>query len=141
MTNLYLANLLTQKGLSMKNRKLLLLLVVMSLVLMTVVGGINAQDEEPFKVAFVYVAPIGDLGWTYMHEEGRLALEAEFGDDIETTFIENVPEGPDSERVIRNFAEQGYDVIVTTSFGYMDATATVALEFPDIQFVHVVDMV
>jgi basic membrane protein A and related proteins len=119
----------------MKHRKLLIVLAAMLLAL-TIVGGINAQDE-PFKVAFVYVAPIGDLGWTYMHEQGRLAVEEEFGDAVETTYIENVPEGPDSERVIRQFADEGYDLIITTTIGYMDPTATVALEYPDIQFVHI----
>ncbi len=96
-----------------------------------------AESKEPFKVAFVYVAPIGDLGWTYAHDEGRLMLEEEFGDDIETVFVENIPEGPDAERVIRDFAQKGYDLIITTSFGYMDPTLTVAEEFPDAQFVHI----
>ncbi len=96
-----------------------------------------AAEEEPFKVAFVYVAPIGDLGWTWAHEQGRLAVEEEFGDQVETAFIENVPEGPEAERVIRDFAQKGFDLIITTSFGYMDPTVTVAQEFPDIWFVHI----
>ena len=58
----------------------------------------TAEDGEPFRVAFVYVAPIGDLGWTWTHEQGRLAIEEEFGDAVETAFVENVPEGPESER-------------------------------------------
>lgn len=95
------------------------------------------EAEEPFKIAFVYVAPIGDLGWTFAHDEGRLAIEEEFGDAVETSFIENVPEGADSERVIRDFAQKGNDLIITTSFGYMDPTVTVAQEFPDTQFVHI----
>jgi basic membrane protein A len=94
-------------------------------------------SEEPFKVAFVYVAPIGDLGWTWAHDQGRLAIESELGDKVETAFIENVPEGPEAERVIRDFAQKGFDLIFTTSFGYMDPTITVAQEFPDVQFVHV----
>lgn len=93
--------------------------------------------EEPFKVAFVYVAPIGDLGWTWAHDQGRLALEERFGDRVETAFIENVPEGPEAERVIRDFARQGFDLIITTSFGFMDPTLNVAQEFPDKWFVHV----
>jgi basic membrane protein A len=93
--------------------------------------------EEPFKVAFVYVAPIGDLGWTWAHEQGRLLIEQEFGDKVETAYIENVPEGPEAERVIRDFAQKGYDLILTTSFGYMDPTITVAQEFPEIWFVHI----
>ncbi|MDH4117282.1 MAG: BMP family ABC transporter substrate-binding protein [Acidimicrobiia bacterium] len=88
-----------------------------------------------FKAAFVYVAPIGDLGWTWAHDQGRIALEEELG--IETAFIENVPEGPDAERVIRDFAQKGYNVVFTTSFGYMDPTINVASEFPDTQFVHI----
>ena len=90
---------------------------------------------EKIKVAFVYVAPIGDLGWTWAQDQGRLAVENELG--VETAFIENVPEGPDAERVIRDFAQKGYDIIFTTSFGFMDPTVTVAKEFPDTTFVHI----
>ncbi len=100
----------------------------------------SAGGEEmaaPLKVAFVYVAPIGDLGWTYAHDQGRLYLEENLEGGAETAFIENVPEGPDAERVIRDFAHKGYDLIITTSFGYMDPTLTVAQEFPDAHFVHV----
>jgi basic membrane protein A and related proteins len=93
------------------------------------------EPDQPLRVAFVYVAPIGDLGWTWAHDQGRLYLEEQMG--VETTFIENVPEGPDAERVIRDFAQRGYDLIITTSFGYMDPTLTVAEEFPDTHFVHV----
>jgi len=99
-----------------------------------------AGDEDmamPLQVAFVYVAPIGDLGWTYAHDEGRLYLEANLEGGAETAFIENVPEGPDAERVIRDFAQKGYNLVITTSFGYMDPTLTVAQEFPDQYFVHV----
>jgi len=91
---------------------------------------------EKLKVAFVYVAPIGDLGWTWAHEQGRLMVEKEFGDRVETAYIENVPEGPDAERVIRDYAQKGYDVIFTTSFGFMDPTVTVAGEFPGKYFMH-----
>ena len=97
----------------------------------------EATAEEPFKIAFVYVAPIGDLGWTYAHDEGRLAIEEQFGDAVETVFIENIPEGPDAERVIRDFAQKGNDLIIATSFGYMDPMINVASEFPDTQFVHI----
>ena len=93
--------------------------------------------EEPFKVAFVYVAPIGDLGWTWAHDQGRLDLEREFGDMLETSYIENVPEGPEAERVIRDYAQRGYDLVITTSFGFMDPTIEVAKEFPDKWFVHI----
>ena len=93
--------------------------------------------EEPFKIAFVYVAPIGDLGWTWAHDQGRLMVEEEFGDAVETAYIELVPEGPEAERVIRDFAQKGYDLIITTSWGYMDPTITVAQEFPETWFVHI----
>ncbi len=94
-------------------------------------------DEEPLNVAFVYVAPIGDLGWSFAHDQGRLQMEEALGDQIETVFIENVPEGPESERVIRDFVQKGNDLIIATSFGYMDPMLTVAEEFPDVQFVHI----
>jgi basic membrane protein A len=123
----------------MNNNRLLLFFSVALMVILLAVGGVVAQDDDegPLRVAFVYVAPIGDLGWTYMHDLARQEMEEELSDAIETAFVESVPEGPDSERVIRNFAEQGYDLIITTSFGYMDPTITVAEEFPDIQFVHI----
>ena len=92
-------------------------------------------DSSDFKAAFVYVAPIGDLGWTFAHDQGRLMMEEEL--EIETAFVENVPEGPEGERVIRDFAMKGYDLIFTTSFGYMDGTITVSEEFPETQFVHI----
>jgi basic membrane protein A and related proteins len=93
--------------------------------------------EGKFNVAFVYVGPIGDGGWTYAHNEGRLYLENELGDAVHTAYLETVPEGADAERVIRNLARAGFNAIFTTSFGYMDSTAVVAEEFPDIYFVHV----
>lgn len=96
-----------------------------------------AESEGALKVAFVYVAPIGDLGWTWAHDQGRLYLEEQLGDGVETAFIESVPEGPDAERVIRDFAEKDFDLIITTSFGYMDPTLMVAGEYPDTHFVHV----
>ncbi|MCY3900508.1 MAG: BMP family ABC transporter substrate-binding protein [Caldilineaceae bacterium] len=99
-----------------------------------------AGDDDmamPLQVAFVYVAPIGDLGWTYAHDQGRLFLEENLEGGAETAFIEMVPEGPDAERVIRDFAQKGYDLVITTSFGYMDPTLTVAQEFPEQYFVHV----
>ncbi len=92
-------------------------------------------EGDDFKVAFVYVAPIGDLGWSWAQDQGRLYVEEQLG--VETTYIENVPEGPDAERVIRDFAQKGYDLIFTTSFGFMDPTITVAKEFPETWFVHI----
>lgn len=95
----------------------------------------GSAPGEDFAVAFVYVAPIGDLGWTWAHDQGRLQIEQQLG--IPTAYIESVPEGPEAERVIRDFAQKGYDVIFTTSFGFMDATINIAADFPDVQFVHI----
>ncbi len=97
-------------------------------------GPVSAQD--PTKVAFVYVGPVGDHGWTYRHDVGRKAVEAEFGDKVETTYVESVAEGADAERVIRNLASKGNDLVFTTSFGYMNPTAKVAKQFPDVKFEH-----
>ena len=96
----------------------------------------GAMAEDKLKVGFVYVGPVGDHGWTYQHDQGRLALEEAMGDKIETTFIENVAEGPDAERVIRRMAEEGHGLIYTTSFGYMNPTIKVAKKFPDVKFEH-----
>ncbi|AZZ93913.1 BMP family ABC transporter substrate-binding protein [Hahella sp. KA22] len=95
-----------------------------------------SNAEEPFKVGFVYVGPIGDHGWSYQHDQGRQALEKHFGDKVKTTYVENVPEGADAERVIRNLAKSGHKVIFTTSFGFMNPTLKVAAQFPDVVFEH-----
>lgn len=100
------------------------------------VGMATGAVAEKTKVGFVYVGPIGDGGWTYEHNIGRLAVEEAFGDDVETVFVENVPEGPDAERVMTQMALQGADLIFTTSFGYMDPTINVAAKFPDVKFEH-----
>ena len=103
----------------------------------------SAQDATPaasgekFKVAFVYIGPIGDMGWTWEHDQGRLALQ-EAIPNVETVYQESVPENPaDAERVIRGFAQDGANAIMTTAFGYMDPTINVAKDFPDVQFVHI----
>ena len=95
-----------------------------------------AQAADPLKVAFVYLGPVGDGGWTYQHDLGRLAIEKEFGSKIKTTYVENVPETADAERVIRQLAVDGNQLIFTTSFGYMDPTIKVAKMFPKVHFVH-----
>lgn len=95
-----------------------------------------AFADDPTKVGFVYVGPIGDGGWTYQHDQGRLAVEEAFGDDVETIYQESVPEGADSARVMTQMALSGADIIFTTSFGYMDATNEVAGKFPDVKFEH-----
>ncbi|MDZ4094836.1 MAG: BMP family ABC transporter substrate-binding protein [Paracoccaceae bacterium] len=101
---------------------------------LTIGGTAFAQDKV--KACFVYVGPIGDGGWTYQHEQGRLAVEAAYGDKVETAYQENVPEGADAERVLTQMALSGCNIIFTTSFGYMDATNTVAAKFPNVKFEH-----
>ena len=92
---------------------------------------------EPLKVAFVYIGPVGDAGWTFAHDTGRKAVDAKFGDKVKTTFIENVPESAaDAERVFRQLATDGNKLIFGTSFGYMEAMLKVAKEFPDVKFEH-----
>ncbi|MFC3606239.1 BMP family ABC transporter substrate-binding protein [Stutzerimonas tarimensis] len=98
--------------------------------------ALTAVAADPLKVGFVYVGPIGDHGWTYQHDQGRLMLEKELGDKIQTSFVENVAEGADAERVIRNMARGGHELIFTTSFGYMNPTVKVASQFPEVTFEH-----
>jgi len=95
-----------------------------------------ADGHEPLKVGFIYVGPIGDFGWSYEHDQGRLAVEEAFGDKVETSYLESVAEGPDAERAIRQMAQNGHDLIFTTSFGYMNPTLKVAEQFPDVKFEH-----
>ncbi|MDC0564580.1 BMP family ABC transporter substrate-binding protein [Alphaproteobacteria bacterium] len=97
----------------------------------------DGASPSPLKVGFVYLTNPGDHGWTYAHEVGRQDLQAHFGDKIETNFVENVAEGPDAARVIRELVEQGNEVIFTTSFGYMDPTLKVSKEFPNVKFHHI----
>ena len=96
----------------------------------------SAMAADPVKVGFVYVGPIGDGGWTYYHDVARLEVEEHFGDAVETTFVESVPEGADAERVLTQMALSGHDLIFTTSFGYMDPTINVAAKFPNVKFEH-----
>jgi len=104
-------------------------------ILGALASGAIAQDD-PVKVGFVYVGPVGDGGWTYEHDQARQAVVAHFGDAVETVFVESVPEGPDAERVMTQMALEGADLIFTTSFGYMDPTINVAAQFPDVRFEH-----
>ena len=97
---------------------------------------LSVSAADPLKVGFVYIGPIGDHGWTYQHEQGRQAVIKQLGDQVETSYVENVPEGADAERVIRNMAKGGYDLIFTTSFGYMNPTLKVAKQFPKVTFEH-----
>ncbi|MDH3472635.1 MAG: BMP family ABC transporter substrate-binding protein [Rhodospirillales bacterium] len=100
------------------------------------VAGPRAFAAEATKVGFVYVGPVGDFGWTHGHDLGREAVEHHFGDKVKTTFVENVAEGPDAERVIRQLAAGGHELIFTTSFGFMNPTLRVAKQFPKVKFEH-----
>ena len=91
---------------------------------------------EPLKIGFIYSGPISDGGWTFQHDLGRKAIEAEFGDKIKTSFVESVPESAEAERFIRQYALDGYKLIFTTSFGFMDPTIKVAKQFPKVIFEH-----
>ncbi len=95
-----------------------------------------AAKAEPLKIAFAYVGPVGDGGWTFAHDNARKALEKEFGDKIQTSFVENVPESADAERVIRDMAGQGNKLIFGTTFGYMETMLKVAPDFKDVKFEH-----
>ncbi|MDD3980962.1 MAG: BMP family ABC transporter substrate-binding protein [Spirochaetia bacterium] len=124
-------------------KKLILGVLVLALAF-SLAAPLAAQAKKPLKIAFVYIGPPGDMGWTYEQDRGRLAAVQHFGSKIETNYVENVPEGPDAERVIRQLALQGFgkdkkegaDMIFTTSFGYMDPTFAVAKDFPKVIFEH-----
>src|SRR5512134_2430500 len=95
-----------------------------------------AAAQQPLKIGFVYVSPVGDAGWTYQHDLGRKAIEKQYGSKIVTKYVENVPEGADAERVIRELAASGHQLVFTTSFGYMNPTIKVAKAFPKVHFEH-----
>jgi simple sugar transport system substrate-binding protein len=95
-----------------------------------------APKPAPLKIGFAYVGPVGDGGWTFAHDNGRKALEKEFGDKIVTSFVENVPESADAERVIRDMAGQGNKLIFGTTFGYMEPMLKVAADTKDVKFEH-----
>jgi simple sugar transport system substrate-binding protein len=96
----------------------------------------GAAAKDHIKVGFVYVSPIGDAGWSYQHDQGRKYMDKKLGDKVETQYVENVGEGADAERVIRQLASGGADLIFTTSFGYMNPTIKVARQFPNVVFEH-----
>jgi simple sugar transport system substrate-binding protein len=95
-----------------------------------------AQTKAPLKIGFVYVSPIGDAGWTFQHDTGRKQMEKALGGKVTTKYVESVPEGADAERVIRDLAQSGHNLIFTTSFGYMNPTLKVATTFPKVDFEH-----
>ena len=108
-----------------------MLIVALSVMFFSV-----AHAGDKVKVGFIYVGPIGDHGWTYRHDIGRLDVEKHFGDKVETIYLENVKYGPDAERAIRAMAKNGADIIFATSFGYMEPMLKVAKEFPNVKFEH-----
>jgi simple sugar transport system substrate-binding protein len=117
------------------NRRTLIALAAMAASL-SLAASAPARAADPLKVAFVYVGPVGDAGWTYAHEQGRLQMEKAMTSKVKSTYVENVPEGADAERVIRKLAADGNKLIFTTSFGFMNPTEKVAKAFPGVVFEH-----
>ncbi len=113
-----------------------LLITAAAVVLAIAAASTVSSAADKLKVGFIYLGPIGDLGWTYRHEVGRQEMVKALGDKIETTYLENVSEGPDAERSIEQLARTGHQLIFTTSFGYMDPTLKVAKKYPKIMFEH-----
>ena len=110
------------------------------IALMTTAAAVSlaasAEAADKLKACWVYVGPVGDFGYSYQHDQGRLAAEKALGDKIETAYLENVQEGPDAERAFERLARQGCKIIFGTSFGFMDAELKVAGKFPDVKFEH-----
>src|SRR6202035_3365629 len=115
-------------------RKILIAAAAVMVTAGATLFGASAADK--LKVGFIYLGPVGDFGWTYQHELGRQAVVKDLGDKIETTYLENVSEGPDAERSIEQLARAGNTLIFTTSFGYMDPTLKVAKKYPKVFFEH-----
>lgn len=99
-------------------------------------ASVAAAPVAPLKIAFAYVGPVGDAGWTFAHNNGRVAIEKEFGDKVKTMFVEKVPEGPEAERVIRDLVDQGNTLIFGTTFGYMEPMLKVAADHKSVKFEH-----
>ncbi len=93
-------------------------------------------ENKPLKIGFIYVGPVGDFGWSYQHDQGRQAIEKKFGNKVITTYVESVKEGADTERVISQLANDGNELIFTTSFGFMNPTIKSAKRFPKVKFEH-----
>jgi basic membrane protein A and related proteins len=135
---------------AMNKRSLITLAATVGVIVAAGLAGCSKKEEpapapaataaapkgEPLKVGFIYLGPVGDAGWTFAHDNGRKSMEAVYGDKVKSTFVEKVPEGADAERVIRDLANQGNKLIFATSFGYGDAMAKVAKDFPDVKFEH-----
>jgi len=115
-------------------KKFMMAAAALGLAIGAALSGAAAQDK--LKIGFIYVGPVGDMGWSYQHEVGRRAIEEAFKGKIDTSFLENVSEGPDAERSIEQLVRTGHKLIYTTSFGFMDATAKVAKKYPNVMFEH-----
>ena len=119
----------------LKCRAILATTAAFAALMLLPIGAASAADE-PFKVGFVYVSPISDAGWTFQHDSGRKEMEKALGAKVASKYVENVPEGADAERVIRELAQSGNKIVFTTSFGYMNPTIKVAKQFPKTYFEH-----
>ena len=109
----------------------------LGILLSLVFGVINIGHAADLKIGFIYVNPVGEnTGWDYQHDLGRKAVEAAYGDKVETSYVEAVPEGADAERVMTQMALSGHDMIFATSFGFMDPVMNVAAKFPNVKFEH-----
>ncbi|MDO9546796.1 MAG: BMP family ABC transporter substrate-binding protein [Pelolinea sp.] len=120
----------------LKRKVMLISVLLIFAVVLSACGSPAATVSEKTKVAFIYIGQPGDLGWTFEHDRGRLMLEAELGDLVETITVPDVSEGPDAEKAIRDVVEAGAKIVFTTSFGYMDPTLAVAEQYPDVIFEH-----
>ena len=115
-------------------KKLLISFAASAAVLFSMTAAASAADKH--KICFIYVGSKTDGGWTQAHDLGRQQLEKALGDKVETSYLENIPEGPDAERAIERMARSGCELVFTTSFGFMDATVKVASKFPKVKFEH-----
>jgi simple sugar transport system substrate-binding protein len=103
---------------------------------LTLAAAPAAYAAAPLKIGFVYVGPVGDAGWSFANDQGRRALQAHFGARVQTQYVENVPEGPDAERVLRDLVQQGDTLVFATSFGFMESALKVARDNPQVKFEH-----
>lgn len=110
--------------------------LLLALAATAAMSALGSVAEAKTKACFIYVGPIGDFGWSYQHDQGRLEVEKAMGDAVETVYLESVPEGPDATRALERFARSGCNIIFSTSFGYMDQVNEVAGKFPDVKFEH-----
>ena len=109
----------------------------LSLICLFFVGVMSSVQATELKVGFIYVNPVGEnTGWDYQHDQGRKAVESVYGNKVETSYVEAVPEGADAERVMTQMALSGHDMIFATSFGFMDPVMNVAAKFPNVKFEH-----